>query len=102
MLVRATAGTIALDGKTIDFRDDALRRHTRGLGIANALAAFEEGAARADGTVGGLGGCPFAPGTWFTRLFCIVSAPRIWSFAPHSVKNGRSNFPSRGLRAPRR
>jgi hydroxymethylglutaryl-CoA lyase len=35
---------------------------TRGLGIANALAAFDEGAARADGTVGGLGGCPFAPG----------------------------------------
>jgi hydroxymethylglutaryl-CoA lyase len=35
---------------------------TRGLGIANCLAAFDEGAARADGTVGGLGGCPFAPG----------------------------------------
>jgi hydroxymethylglutaryl-CoA lyase len=35
---------------------------TRGLGIANVLAAMDEGAARADGTVGGLGGCPFAPG----------------------------------------
>jgi len=35
---------------------------TRGLGIANSLAAIEAGAARADGTVGGLGGCPFAPG----------------------------------------
>jgi hydroxymethylglutaryl-CoA lyase len=35
---------------------------TRGLGIANVLAAIEAGAARADGTVGGLGGCPFAPG----------------------------------------
>lgn len=35
---------------------------TRGLGIANALAAIEAGAARLDGTVGGLGGCPFAPG----------------------------------------
>ena len=35
---------------------------TRGLGIANCLAALDEGAARADGTVGGLGGCPFAPG----------------------------------------
>lgn len=35
---------------------------TRGLGIANCLAAFEQGAVRADGTVGGLGGCPFAPG----------------------------------------
>jgi hydroxymethylglutaryl-CoA lyase len=35
---------------------------TRGLGVANALAALDAGAARVDGTVGGLGGCPFAPG----------------------------------------
>ena len=35
---------------------------TRGLGIANALAALDAGAARIDGAVGGLGGCPFAPG----------------------------------------
>jgi len=35
---------------------------TRGLAIANALAALEAGAARVDGAVGGLGGCPFAPG----------------------------------------
>jgi len=35
---------------------------TRGLGVANALAAIEAGAARVDGAVGGLGGCPFAPG----------------------------------------
>ena len=35
---------------------------TRGLGIANALAALDAGASRVDGTVGGLGGCPFAPG----------------------------------------
>lgn len=35
---------------------------TRGLAVANALAALEEGVARIDGGVGGLGGCPFAPG----------------------------------------
>ncbi len=35
---------------------------TRGLGIANALMALDAGAARIDGAVGGLGGCPFAPG----------------------------------------
>lgn len=35
---------------------------TRGLGIANALAALEAGVHRLDGSLGGLGGCPFAPG----------------------------------------
>ena len=35
---------------------------TRGLGVANALAAIDAGVDRIDGTVGGLGGCPFAPG----------------------------------------
>lgn len=35
---------------------------TRGLALANALAALEAGATRLDGSVGGLGGCPFAPG----------------------------------------
>lgn len=35
---------------------------TRGLAIANALAALEAGAVRIDGSLGGLGGCPFAPG----------------------------------------
>lgn len=35
---------------------------TRGLAIANAIAAIDAGADRIDGSVGGLGGCPFAPG----------------------------------------
>lgn len=35
---------------------------TRGLAIANGLAALEHGATRLDSAVGGLGGCPFAPG----------------------------------------
>ncbi len=36
--------------------------NTRGLGLANALAAFEEGVRSFDSSMGGLGGCPFAPG----------------------------------------
>ncbi len=36
--------------------------NTRGLGLANALAAFEEGITHFDSSMGGLGGCPFAPG----------------------------------------
>ncbi len=35
---------------------------TRGLAITNALEAIDAGAVRVDGAVGGLGGCPFAPG----------------------------------------
>jgi hydroxymethylglutaryl-CoA lyase len=35
---------------------------TRGLGVTNALAALDAGAGRVDGSVDGLGGCPFAPG----------------------------------------
>ena len=35
---------------------------TRGLGLANALAAYEEGVRHFDSSLGGLGGCPFAPG----------------------------------------
>jgi hydroxymethylglutaryl-CoA lyase len=35
---------------------------TRGLGLANALAAYEEGVRHFDSSIGGLGGCPFAPG----------------------------------------
>jgi hydroxymethylglutaryl-CoA lyase len=35
---------------------------TRGLGIANALAAYEVGVRHFDSSMGGLGGCPFAPG----------------------------------------
>lgn len=36
--------------------------NTRGLGLANSLAAYEAGIRIHDGAVGGLGGCPFAPG----------------------------------------
>jgi len=36
--------------------------NTRGLGLANCLAAFEEGVRTFDSSMAGLGGCPFAPG----------------------------------------
>ncbi len=36
--------------------------NTRGMGLANILAAYQCGAVRFDASVGGLGGCPFAPG----------------------------------------
>jgi hydroxymethylglutaryl-CoA lyase len=35
---------------------------TKGLALANCYAAFEQGVRKFDSSVGGLGGCPFAPG----------------------------------------
>jgi hydroxymethylglutaryl-CoA lyase len=36
--------------------------NTRGMGLANVLAAVQTGITRLDGSLGGLGGCPYAPG----------------------------------------
>lgn len=46
-------------------KDVAVGAHfhdTRGLGLANAFAAVEAGVRELDGCLGGLGGCPYAPG----------------------------------------
>jgi hydroxymethylglutaryl-CoA lyase len=49
--------------KEIGGKLEAAHLHnTRGLGLANALAAYEEGVRHFDSSMGGLGGCPFAPG----------------------------------------
>jgi hydroxymethylglutaryl-CoA lyase len=53
-LVRAAAGDAAVCGIHL--------HNTRGLGLANALAAIEEDITTFDSSLGGLGGCPFAPG----------------------------------------
>lgn len=36
--------------------------NTRGMGLANVMAAAQSGIVRFDGSLGGLGGCPYAPG----------------------------------------
>ncbi|MFY9439584.1 MAG: hydroxymethylglutaryl-CoA lyase, partial [Burkholderiaceae bacterium] len=48
-----------------DLPDTQLTLHfhnTRGMGLANVLAAAQGGITRFDGSLGGLGGCPYAPG----------------------------------------
>jgi hydroxymethylglutaryl-CoA lyase len=35
---------------------------TRGMGLANVMAAVDAGVDRIDGSLGGIGGCPYAPG----------------------------------------
>ncbi len=53
-LVKSAAGDDALTGIHL--------HNTRGLGLANALMALECGLTTLDSSLGGLGGCPFAPG----------------------------------------
>ncbi len=49
--------------KYIDKDKISIHLHdTRGMGIANAYAALEEGIYNFDSALGGLGGCPFIPG----------------------------------------
>ena len=48
----------AIGGKT----GAAHMHNTRGLGLANCLAAYDVGVRTFDASLGGLGGCPYAPG----------------------------------------
>ena len=52
--VRAAVGDHALSGLHL--------HNTRGLGLANVIAGLEVGITTFDSSLGGLGGCPFAPG----------------------------------------
>lgn len=52
----------ALDAAGIDPTAVGLHFHnTRGTGLANVLVGLERGVTRFDASVGGLGGCPYAP-----------------------------------------
>lgn len=52
--VKSAVGDHALSGLHL--------HNTRGLGLANVLAGLEVGITTFDSSLGGLGGCPFAPG----------------------------------------
>jgi len=54
-LVGRVAEVVPMERLSVHFHD------TRGMGVANAVAAYSAGVTRFEGSVGGLGGCPFAP-----------------------------------------
>ncbi|QIS15284.1 hydroxymethylglutaryl-CoA lyase [Nocardia arthritidis] len=59
---------------------------TWGMGVANTLAAIAAGAAMVDGSLGGLGGCPFAPGaSGNTASEDILFATRPGWFTPSTL-----------------
>ena len=54
-----------MNGLVKEYGSERLACHfhdTRAMGLANVFAAIESGVRKFDSSVGGLGGCPFAPG----------------------------------------
>lgn len=58
--------------------------NTRGLGLANCLAAFEAGVRTFDSSLGGLGGCPYAPGASGN----VVTEDLVFMFEAMGVSTG--------------
>ncbi|MDQ5849169.1 MAG: hydroxymethylglutaryl-CoA lyase [Pseudomonadota bacterium] len=58
--------------------------NTRGLGLANVLAAYEEGVRHFDSSMGGLGGCPFAPGASGN----VITEDLVFMFESMGLKTG--------------
>ncbi len=58
--------------------------NTRGLGIANCLAAYDVGIRGFDSSMGGLGGCPHAPGASGN----VVTEDLVFMFEAMGVKTG--------------
>jgi len=58
--------------------------NTRGQGLANALMAVEIGIARFDSSLGGIGGCPYAPGASGN----IVTEDLVWLLESMGLRTG--------------
>jgi hydroxymethylglutaryl-CoA lyase len=58
--------------------------NTRGLGLANCLAAYDVGVRTFDASLGGLGGCPFAPGASGN----VVTEDLVFMFEAMGVRTG--------------
>jgi len=58
--------------------------NTRGLGLANCLAAYDVGVRTFDASLGGLGGCPYAPGASGN----VVTEDLVYMFEAMGVTTG--------------
>jgi hydroxymethylglutaryl-CoA lyase len=69
----------------IGARTGAAHMHnTRGLGLANCLAAYDVGVRTFDSSLGGLGGCPFAPGASGN----VVTEDLVFMFEAMGIRTG--------------
>ena len=67
-----------------DKTGSAHMHNTRGLGLANCLAAYDVGVRTFDSSLGGLGGCPYAPGASGN----VVTEDLVFMFESMGVKTG--------------
>jgi hydroxymethylglutaryl-CoA lyase len=58
---------------------------TRGLGLANVVAAWQTGIARFDACLAGIGGCPYAPGASGN----VTTEDLVYLFASMGVATGQ-------------
>jgi len=70
--------------------------NTRGLGLANCLAAYDVGVRTFDSSLGGLGGCPYAPGASGN----VVTEDLVFMFEAMGVKTGIDIEKLMAARAP--
>ncbi|MFN7053924.1 hydroxymethylglutaryl-CoA lyase [Hyphomonas sp.] len=78
-LIRAVRGAVGAGALTgVHFHN------TRGLGLANVLAAHEEGITTFDSSLGGLGGCPTAPGASGN----VVTEDLVFMFEAMGIETG--------------
>ncbi|MHB8191123.1 MAG: hydroxymethylglutaryl-CoA lyase [Ferrimicrobium sp.] len=75
-------GTRRLIGEDIDLRCHF--HNTRNAGITNAWVALEEGVSALDASVGGIGGCPFAPNATGN----IATEDLVWMLERSGVPTG--------------
>ncbi|MGE8318621.1 MAG: hydroxymethylglutaryl-CoA lyase [Comamonas sp.] len=78
-------------------RTGAAHMHnTRGLGLANCLAAWDVGVRTFDSSLGGLGGCPYAPGASGN----VVTEDLVFMFEAMGVRTGIDLHRLMAARAP--
>lgn len=70
--------------------------NTRGLGLANCLAAYDVGVRTFDSSLGGLGGCPYAPGASGN----VVTEDLVFMFEAMGVSTGVDLAKLLAARAP--
>jgi hydroxymethylglutaryl-CoA lyase len=71
--------------REIGHKTGAAHMHnTRGLGLANCLAAFDVGVTTFDSSQGGLGGCPYAPGASGN----VVTEDLVFMFEAMGIRTG--------------